>query len=65
MVNGGCHIAYTFFTLNSLSKRSILNGRRIKGTKAYLFAEDECLACMILAFDQLSAAEKNQLLKEG
>ena len=31
---------------------------------AYLFAEDERLARMILAFDQLSAAEKDQLLKK-
>ena len=31
---------------------------------AYLFAEDERLARMILAFDRLSAAEKDQLLKK-
>lgn len=31
---------------------------------AYLFAEDERLARMILAFDQLSIAEKDQLLKK-
>ncbi|WP_285404958.1 helix-turn-helix transcriptional regulator [Luteibacter sp. ME-Dv--P-043b] len=30
---------------------------------AYLFAEDERLARMILAFDQMSIAEKEQLLK--
>lgn len=30
---------------------------------AYLVAEDERLARMILAFEQLSAAEKDQLLK--
>lgn len=31
---------------------------------AYLFAEDDRLARMILAFDQLSATEKERLLKE-
>lgn len=31
---------------------------------AYLFAEDERLARMILAFDRLSATEKDQLLKK-
>jgi len=31
---------------------------------AYLFAGDERLARMILAFDQMSAAEKDQLLKK-
>lgn len=31
---------------------------------AYLFADDERLARMILAFDQLSATEKDQLLKK-
>lgn len=31
---------------------------------AYLFAEDERLARMILAFDQLSATEKDLLLKK-
>jgi transcriptional regulator with XRE-family HTH domain len=30
---------------------------------AYLFADDERLARMILAFEQLSATEKDQLLK--
>jgi hypothetical protein len=31
---------------------------------AYLFASDERLARMILAFDQMTAAEKDQLLKK-
>lgn len=31
---------------------------------AYLFADDERLARMILAFDQLTAVEKDQLLKK-
>ncbi|BDU21555.1 helix-turn-helix transcriptional regulator [Dyella sp. GSA-30] len=36
----------------------------LKVPTAYLFAEDERLARMILAFDDLSAAEKDQLLKK-
>ncbi|MFC4761758.1 helix-turn-helix domain-containing protein [Dyella koreensis] len=35
----------------------------LKVPAAYLFTEDERLARMILAFEQLSAAEKDQLLK--
>ena len=35
----------------------------LKVPTAYLFAEDERLARMILAFEQLSATEKDQLLK--
>lgn len=35
----------------------------LKVPTAYLFAEDERLARLILAFEQLSAAEKDQLLK--
>jgi transcriptional regulator with XRE-family HTH domain len=35
----------------------------LKVPTAYLFAEDDRLARMILAFEQLSAAEKEQLLK--
>jgi hypothetical protein len=35
----------------------------LKVPTAYLFAEDERLARMILAFEQLSVAEKDQLLK--
>ena len=35
----------------------------LKVPTAYLVAEDERLARMILAFEQLSAAEKDQLLK--
>jgi len=35
----------------------------LKVPTAYLFAEDERLARMILAFEQLSASEKEQLLK--
>jgi transcriptional regulator with XRE-family HTH domain len=35
----------------------------LKVPTAYLFAEDDRLARMILAFDQLSVAEKEQLLK--
>lgn len=35
----------------------------LKVPTAYLFAEDERLARVILAFEQLSAAEKEQLLK--
>ena len=34
----------------------------LKVPAAYLFAEDERLARMILAFEQLSAAEKDRLL---
>lgn len=35
----------------------------LKVPTAYLFAEDDRLARMILAFEQLSVAEKEQLLK--
>jgi transcriptional regulator with XRE-family HTH domain len=35
----------------------------LKVPPAYLFAEDERLARMILAFEQLSASEKDQLLR--
>ena len=36
----------------------------LKVPTAYLFADDERLARMILAFHQMSAAEKDQLLKK-
>jgi transcriptional regulator with XRE-family HTH domain len=36
----------------------------LKVPVAYLFAEDERLANMILAFDRLTASEKDKLLKE-
>jgi transcriptional regulator with XRE-family HTH domain len=36
----------------------------LKVPVAYLFAEDERLANMILAFDRLTAGEKDKLLKE-
>jgi transcriptional regulator with XRE-family HTH domain len=36
----------------------------LKVPTAYLFAEDDRLARMILAFDQLSVADKERLLKD-